>query len=55
MYSGGYWGAPESCWIRKRASQGADLERDKDKAVQAKEKTSLTGVQEERDEERDGG
>lgn len=43
MYLGGYWGAPERCWIRKRASQGADLERDKDKVVQAKEKTSPGG------------
>lgn len=55
MYLGGYWGAPESCWIRKSASQGADLERDKDHVVQAKEKASLTGVQEGRDEGRDGG
>lgn len=42
MHLGGYWGAPESSWIRKWASQGDKLERDRTKwCGVTKEKAAL--------------
>lgn len=52
MYLDGYWRGPESCWIKKWASQGAKMERDENKLVWVDKNNSDRGTEEKEPQER---